>query len=225
MANERSLQRLPAELQFHIMDELDYRSILALQQTNRFFNELPYHCDDQRKSDLVFGAEPCDRHKFNHHVKFFGCYKCFRILPRSHFGKRQVRGKRSKYGSERCSRFCLECADKYQLLYRGDTSNKVNTVNEGYTPRIKCKVCDEWKEPQFCRRCRVCEPCHFFGVVGKLGNTYYARIVVITSPNTRNGRGLWSPGNRRILPLLRLNAFTPVECILYEENMSYESRA
>lgn len=151
--NERSLQGLPTELQFQIMNDLDYKSILALQQTSKYFNDLSYHCDNQRKTDLIFGAEMFDRHNKNLHAKSFGCYTCFRVLPKSNFGKRRIRGKRGKDGSEATSRFCVECARKHHLCSPGSMVNTESVL------RLKCAICEEWQTTKFCRRCRKCEAC------------------------------------------------------------------
>jgi hypothetical protein len=129
---------------------LDYRARIALLQTNRYFRASvsPQACSAEDKRAFVHAAE-----SFRQNADGFGCYRCFRVLPRSDFAEKQIRGHRGRGNSKGYQRFCFPCAEKYSIYTPGS-----QLIKSGVRLWV-CYQCRKPKEGRLCIRCGKFEEC------------------------------------------------------------------
>lgn len=147
------LDSLPTELARKVVESLDFATLIALSQTCRFYRnvtELPLkECHEYTKTMFVAQAETFPQNRANG----FGCYSCFRVLPRDRFGREQTKGWLEKGGCDAMFRFCFDCGLKTGSYRAG------YILEQGDTVKMVCYLCASFREGRFCRVCLRCQEC------------------------------------------------------------------
>lgn len=145
------LENLPREVQDQIVAELDYSSFIALSQTSLFFHTAfpPESSPQGTKTAFVLRAENFSRHCLNG----YGCFRCFRVLPRERFGDKQLKTPRGKGGVQSYKRFCVDCG----LNSNGYSVGSI--VKQKGLEKVVCFRCKIPREGMHCRCCHLCQEC------------------------------------------------------------------
>ncbi|KAK0632254.1 hypothetical protein B0T14DRAFT_26234 [Immersiella caudata] len=103
---------LPPELFLLIFEfmPLDYPTAIELQAVCRTFYHMTHVetcCTrDDKIAHMVHAEQTFQRHQRANGGKW-ACFKCFRLLPRQDFGKRQISSRRDKGQVDARRRFCV----------------------------------------------------------------------------------------------------------------------
>lgn len=122
------LERLPAELQLAVYEQLPHKDMIGLSQASHYFHAVikPQDCSVEDKATFVDQAQHWNVH--NHfskvylkgtssskaRVKFepisdnYACYSCFRVQPKHYYSASQTAGRNGKSSTKRF-RFCINC--------------------------------------------------------------------------------------------------------------------
>ena len=150
--NSPTLEALPPELHLQIFASLNYKTAIALSQTNRLFHAIvsPKACSSEDKQQFVRSVE---RSAFNKVQFNFGCYRCYRVLPSTAFADNQLKGPRGRMGLKWLERFCVACGIT-DSLYTPGSRIKRDGRESWY-----CGGCRTGKRCRCCLRCGRCEEC------------------------------------------------------------------
>jgi hypothetical protein len=153
MGTSSGLERLPAELQRLILDNLDLPSKIALRLGNHHFNALiprPTHAE-------LLVAERTPWATICH---LYACRKCVRLRPSNRFTDAMKKGPRGRNGKVPCKRFCIDCGldqkkgGPYSRGAEFDVEGRRHVVcwvcrkpgERGSENSSRCKECyDQWK--------------------------------------------------------------------------------
>jgi hypothetical protein len=107
---------LPFDIHFEVASHLDYRTVMALTETSRYFHNHidPRKCLPEDQQEEFLGI--ADQRK--HNVAVWACFTCYRMLPIDAFGDRMRKLKTGTHGAQLTrnrTRFCVECAIKHKL--------------------------------------------------------------------------------------------------------------
>ncbi|KAH9907821.1 hypothetical protein F4778DRAFT_448467 [Xylariomycetidae sp. FL2044] len=122
-----SLLGIPAELQLHIVEMVDFPANRHLEATCRQFRSLM-----QTLRDRLFNDERSD---FAMEHRLFACFDCQRIKPSSAFADTQRKGSRGKNGVMARFRFCIRCGIK-------EVHERVPRTR--YSPGVRFKSQGKW---------------------------------------------------------------------------------
>ena len=147
-----TLETLPRELHLQIFASLNYKTAIALSQTNRLFHAIvsPQACATDDKQRLVRRVEGL---RINVEDSNFGCYRCYRVLPFTAFADNQLKGPRGKNGRKKLERFCVACGIAGSLYTPG------SRITQDGRERWFCGGCQTIKGERCCLRCGRCEGC------------------------------------------------------------------
>ncbi|KAF5874364.1 uncharacterized protein Bfra_004369 [Botrytis fragariae] len=105
----RTLESLPAEIQYKIIGYLGFMGKTKLRQTNHFYNTTipaPTPTDEELR-ELILATESED---YATSKQLLACNNCLRLRHVSKFRDTQTKGKRIRNGPQRHLRLCLQCA-------------------------------------------------------------------------------------------------------------------
>ncbi|KAF7944580.1 uncharacterized protein EAE97_005213 [Botrytis byssoidea] len=105
----RTLESLPAEIQYQIIRNLGFVGKTKLRQTNHFYNATipaPTPTDEELR-ELILATES---ENFAIERQLLACNNCLRLRHVAKFRDTQTRGKRIRDGPQRYLRLCLQCA-------------------------------------------------------------------------------------------------------------------
>lgn len=146
-----SLSTIPEELCLSIIEKMDMSSIIALSQTNRFFNRLSDPTEKSRRSELEdFSIEV---QSFPRWQDGFACFSCAKVLPRHSFASGQTKLRRGRNGTRQNTRFCIQCGVRKGLYVPGSMVVQDDIV------RMVCRQCLQLRGGRFCQRCTICSYC------------------------------------------------------------------
>ena len=147
------LELLPLELKCIIVKSLTYPTLIALSQTNHYFHSSihPPSSPPSEKSAFLKVAET-----FPQHAESFGCYHCFRVLPRIAFAENQIKKKHGKGKAKGSNRLCFACGVA-KGLYR---PRRLQWIVRGEDASMRyCNRCRRPRKGLHCDHCRLCEGC------------------------------------------------------------------
>ena len=147
-----TLEILPRELHLHIFDFLDYRASIMLSQTSRLFHTTvsPQKCYSGDKTSFVRTIGTSAYASTDDH---FGCYLCYRVMPASEFGDKQLLGDRRKEDKECTRGFCIACGFANSIYTLG------TRITKGRIHMWFCHVCHLLKDEHACEDCGRCDRC------------------------------------------------------------------
>jgi hypothetical protein len=120
VATMSTIERIPFDVLWHITQELDFPSVLALTQTNRRLHASldPYALASHAAKRRFFWR--ADR--FPQNADKLACFHCWRMRPAGCFGRSERKGRKGRNGflaEPSAKRFCWDCAAEKRLYREG----------------------------------------------------------------------------------------------------------
>ena len=147
--SKMNISSLPGEIQNMIIRHLHPSAAVALGHTNRYFHSI---------SSLhilpisIVEAFLEERIPYMLRMDNYLCASCFHSKPPERFLESQITEKRSKEGSERNLRRCLDCM-KEQI-----SPGSIVELGKMGQKHVLCMACVNFRSP-YCVQCRWCSVC------------------------------------------------------------------